>query len=317
MNLLVTGGLGFIGSHFIRRILQHYPNYKITNLDKVTYAGNTDNLKDVKSNKNYKFVKGDICDGKLVDTLIKEADAIVNFAAETHVDRSIQDASSFVHTDVLGVHTLLESAKKHNITKFLHISTDEVYGSIKQGSFTENSPLQPNSPYAASKGGGDMLVRAYHQTYGLPTLITRSSNNYGPNQHPEKFIPLFTTNLLSGKKVPLYGNGKNVRDWLYVEDNCFAIDLVFHKGKFGEAYNIGGECEKQNLEVMNLILKELGKGQESVDHVKDRLGHDFRYSVNTSKMRTLGWKPTTPFEEGLKKTIAWYRANPSWWKKLA
>ncbi len=315
MRLLITGGLGFIGSHFIRHILKKYPTYRITNLDKITYAGNADNLKDVERNKNYCFVKGDICDATLVKKLVKDADAIINFAAETHVDRSIEDASSFVRTDVLGTYTLLNAAKDAGIKKFLHISTDEVYGSIEKGSFTEVSSMQPNSPYAASKAGGDMFVRAYHQTFGLPVVITRSSNNYGPFQYPEKFIPLFITNLLLGKKVPLYGDGKNVRDWLFVEDNCRAIDMAFHKGVLGEIYNIGGDCEKRNIDVVRMILKEMGKGEECIEQVTDRLGHDRRYSLDNSKIRKLGWKPKMDFRQGLKLTVEWYKGNEQWWRK--
>ncbi len=315
MQIIVTGGLGFIGSHFIRHLLKKYPGYSIVNLDKVTYAGNGENLRDAEHNRSYRFVKGDICDAALVRRLMKGADAVINFAAETHVDRSIEDAGSFVKTDVLGTYTLLDAAKDARIKRFLHISTDEVYGSIQKGSFTENSPLRPNSPYAASKAGGDMLVRAYRQTFGLPTIITRSSNNYGPYQYPEKFIPLFVTSLLQGRKVPLYGDGKNVRDWLYVEDNCAAIDLVFHKGVFGETYNIGGDCEKENIDVVRLMLRHLAKGEDSINYVKDRLGHDRRYSVDSSKVKKLGWEPKMPFEEGVRLTIKWYKENEQWWKK--
>ena len=316
MKILITGGLGFIGSNFVRYILKNYPDYEITNLDKITYAGNPENLRDIEKNKKYDFVKGDICDSKIVDKLAKDKDAIINFAAETHVDRSIIESGSFVRTDVLGTHNLLEAAKKYKIKKFLQISSDEVYGSIEKGSFTENSLLQPNSPYSASKAGGDMLVRAYNKTFGIPTLITRSSNNYGPYQYPEKFMPLFITNLLENKKVPLYGDGLNVRDWLYVIDNCEAIDLVFHKGIIGEIYNIGGDCEKRNIDVVKIILKNLGKDESYIEYVKDRPAHDRRYSLDSGKIKSLGWKTKTKFEGGLKATIEWYNSNKEWWKKL-
>jgi len=316
MKLLITGGLGFIGSNFIRLILKKYPDYQITNLDAVTYAGNPENLRDIEKNKNYKFVKGDICDSEIVNSLAKENDAIINFAAETHVDKSILESGSFVRTDVLGTHTLLEAAKKHKIKKFLQISTDEVYGSTEKGSFNENSLLEPNSPYSASKAGADMIVRAYNKTFGVPTLITRSSNNYGPCQHTEKFIPLFITNLLQNKKVPLYGDGLNVRDWLFVMDNCEAIDTVFHKGIIGEIYNIGGDCEKKNIDVVKNILKLTNKGEEFIEYVKDRLAHDRRYSLDSSKIKELGWKQSTDFNQGLKQTVEWYKNNEQWWKSL-
>jgi|SRR3989344_5511322 len=316
MKILITGGLGFIGSNFIRHFLKKYPDYEITNLDKMTYCGNPENLSDIEKNKNYSFVKGDICDSSVVKKSVKGKDVVINFAAETHVDRSIIESGSFVKTDVLGTHTLLEAAKKYNIKKFLQISTDEVFGSIENGSFNENSLLQPNSPYSASKAGGDMIVRAYNKTFGIPALITRSSNNYGPYQYPEKFMPLFITNLLENKKVPLYGDGKNVRDWLFVVDNCEAIDIVFHKGAVGEIYNIGGDCEKKNIDVVKMILKALGKDESHIEYVKDRLAHDRRYSLDSSKIKKLGWKPKTSFEDGLKATIDWYRKNEDWWKPL-
>jgi dTDP-glucose 4,6-dehydratase len=318
VKLLVTGGAGFIGSNFIRYILNKYPDDEIINFDKLTYAGNLDNLKDIEGNLRYKFYKGDICDSAAVEKalgLADEVDAIVNFAAETHVDRSILSAGSFVQTDVYGTYVLLEAVKRFNIKRYLHISTDEVYGSIEDGSFTEEFPLHPNSPYAASKAGGDLVVRSYFKTYNLPIIITRSSNNYGPYQYPEKVIPLFITNALQDKKLPLYGDGKNVRDWLYVEDNCEGIDLVLRKGNVGEIYNIGGESEKQNIEITQFILKELGQSEELIEFVKDRPGHDRRYSLNISKIIKLGWKPMTNFEEGLRRTIRWYQNNKEWWKK--
>lgn len=319
MKLLITGGAGFIGSNFIRYLFGQYPDIEIINLDKLTYAGNLDNLKEFEADPRYRFYKGDICDPTAVERaigLIPQLDAIVNFAAETHVDRSIMSAGSFVQTDVYGTYVLLEAVKRFKIPRYLHISTDEVYGSIEKGSFSEGSTLSPNSPYAASKAGGDLLVRAYGKTYNLPVLITRSSNNYGPYQYPEKVIPLFITNAIQDKKLPLYGDGKNVRDWLYVEDNCEAIDLVLRKGEVGEVYNIGGESERQNIEITKTVLKELGKPENLIDYVKDRPGHDRRYSIDCSKIKKLGWKPKTPLEDGLRRTVSWYQANRSWWEKI-
>ncbi len=316
MKILVTGGAGFIGSNFIRRILNNYPEYKIINLDKLTYCGNLENLKDIENNPNYRFVKGDICDSRVVDTLIKDADIVVNFAAQTHVDRSITLPEDFIHTNVFGTCVLLESARKHNISKFVHISTDETYGSRQQGSFKEADALRPNSPYAASKAGADLLCRAYFVTHKLPVIITRSSNNFGPYQYPEKVIPLFITNSLEDKKVPLYGDGLNVRDWLFVEDNCAAIDLVFHKGLPGEIYNIASGNEKTNIELTGLILSITGKPKSLIEYVKDRLGHDRRYSIDCSKIKSLGWQPQYQFEPSLKETIAWYQRNQQWWRKL-
>lgn len=311
MKILVTGGAGFIGSNFVRLLVREHPKYRITVLDKLTYAGNMNNLADIR--KNIWFVKGDICAPK---NLLKGQDAVVNFAAETHVDRSISGAAAFVKTDVLGTHSLLEAARKSDVGLFVQVSTDEVYGSITKGSFSERDALEPNSPYSASKAGGDLLVRAFNITYGLRTIITRSSNNYGPNQHPEKFIPLFITNALMGKTLPLYGNGKNVRDWLYVEDNCKAIETCLRKGAPGETYNIGSGSEMKNIDVARMIVKELGRPESLIAPVKDRLGHDFRYSLDSSKARKLGWKPKFGFEEGLKSTVDWYRNNKWWWKPL-
>lgn len=317
MKILVTGGAGFIGSNFIRHILAAHPEYKVVNFDSLTYAGNLDNLKDVDSNPNYSFIKGDICDQKAVESAIAGVDAIVNFAAESHVDRSIVSAGSFVQTDVYGTYILLEAVKKHKIPRFLHISTDEVYGSIQEGSFTESHTISPNSPYAASKAGGDLLVRSYFKTHNIPVVVTRSSNNYGPYQYPEKFIPLFITNAIEDKKLPLYGDGKNVRDWLYVIDNCEALDLVLHKGRVGEVYNIGGGNEKHNIEIVKIILSELGKPDSLIEYVKDRLGHDRRYSLSIEKIKKeLGWVPKAQFDRGLIETIRWYKANQSWWKKI-
>ncbi|MDP2980694.1 MAG: dTDP-glucose 4,6-dehydratase, partial [Candidatus Omnitrophota bacterium] len=274
MKLLITGGCGFIGSNFIKRMFKKHPAYKIVNLDKLTYCGNPENLRDIERDLRYTFIKGDICDRKIVDKAINGCDAVINFAAESHVDRSIEDASAFIRTNIHGVYTLLESAKKHNIKRFIQISSDEVYGSIRKGSFKETSLLHPNSPYSAAKAGGDHLALAYYTTFKLPVIVTRSSNNFGPYQYPEKVIPLFITNLLANKKVPLYGDGMNVRDWLYVFDNCSAIDLILHKGKIGEIYNIGASFEIPNIELTKIIFKFLGKTDKMVNYVSDRLGHD-------------------------------------------
>ena len=316
MRILITGGAGFIGSNFIRRILEKYPGYEVVNLDKLTYAGNPDNLKDIETNKNYSFIKGDICDKETVEKACRDANVIVNFAAETHVDRSIIDAGDFVTTDVLGTYRLLEAARKYDIEKYVQISTDEVYGSIENGSFNETDPLQPSSPYSASKAAGDMLAHSYFITHRLPIVITRSSNNFGPYQYPEKLIPLFITNALRNKKLPLYGDGKNVRDWLYVLDNCDAIDMVMNKGKTGEIYNIGSGNETTNIDITAMILKELQKPESLIDFVPDRKGHDRRYSLNNTKIRKLGWKPEHDFKAALRKTIRWYAGNEWWWKPL-
>ena len=316
MRLLVTGGAGFIGSNFIRYMLQKYPQYEITNLDKLTYAGNLENCADFAANPRYKFVKGDVCDFELVKKTAKDCTAIINFAAESHVDRSIQSSGEFVKTDVLGTQKLLEAARVLDVKKYFQISTDEVYGSVEKGVFTEESPLAPNSPYAASKAGADLLVLSYNKTHGMFTLISRSSNNYGPYQHPEKLIPKAITNLLLGKKIPIYGSGKQVRDWLYVLDNCEGIDVVLHKGKSGEIYNIGGECEKANLEIVENILRALGKDKNSIEHVSDRKGHDFRYSLSCEKAKGLGWKRKVKFDDGIKETVEWYKKNKNWWGKL-
>lgn len=316
MRLLVTGGAGFIGSSFIRQYLAHHPADSILNLDKLTYAGNLKNLAEVEGNARYEFVKGDIADESLVERLMGRVDAVVNFAAETHVDRSIHDPSAFIRTNYVGVHNLLEKARAAGISRFLQISTDEVYGSTATGSFHEESPLRPNSPYSASKAASDLLVRSYYVTYNLPVLIVRSSNNYGPYQFPEKVIPLFVTNLIEGKKVPLYAKGENVRDWVFVEDNCRALDLVFSKGREGEIYNIAGGNEITNMELTHAILKAFGKGEEFINYVADRPGHDFRYSIDSTKLRELGFKPQYIFSEGLSRTIEWYRANPGWWQPL-
>ena len=318
MNLLVTGGAGFIGSCFVRYMLKNHPDYKIINLDALTYAGNLDNLKDVETNPNYSFVHGNICDKQLVDSLMSQVDACVNFAAESHVDRSITGPEIFIQTNVGGTLNLLEMAKKHKISRYLQVSTDEVYGTLgKTGYFTETTPLTPNSPYSASKASADMLVRAYYETYKMPVLTTRCSNNYGPYQFPEKLIPLFISNLLKGEKVPVYGDGMNIRDWLYVYDHCSAIDTVLHKGRLGEVYNIGGNNEKANIEITKLLIKELGRDESSIKYVEDRLGHDRRYAIDSSKIQNeLGWHPSVTFEEGIKITIDWYLNNQDWIKRL-
>ncbi len=319
MKLLVTGGAGFIGSNFIHYILKKYPDYKIVNLDLLTYAGNLENLKSLGGNPNYKFAKGDIADSKVVNKLIKDADIVVNFAAESHVDRSILDSKAFIRTNIVGTHVLLEAARQHGNIRFHHISTDEVFGSLrpKDEPFSEKTPYNPSSPYSASKAASDHMVRAYFHTYGLPVTISNCSNNYGPYQFPEKLIPLFITNLLEGKKVPLYGDGMNIRDWLYTEDHCEAIDLIIHKGRMGETYCIGGNSEKTNKEITYKILDLMGKGEDIIEFVKDRPGHDRRYAIDFSKIKTeLGWMPKINFENGLKMTIEWYKNNENWWKKI-
>jgi dTDP-glucose 4,6-dehydratase len=297
MRLLVTGGAGFMGSNFIRYILHKYLHYEVVNLDKLTYAGNLQNLTDIEERfgPRYKFVKGDIAASSLVKTIVREVDVIINYAAETHVDRSIMSPKSFIMTDVFGTYTLLEAAKQHPIKCFIQISTDEVYGSIQEGVFTEASPFNPNSPYSASKAGADHLVQAYFKTYG---------------------IPLFITNLLEDKKVPLYGEGKNVREWVFTQDYCAAIDLILHEGQIGESYNISTGYEKTNLGITQLILKELGKNEEDIEFVPDRPGHDFRYALSWTKLRELGWEPRYSFEEALRITVQWYKDNQEWWKRL-
>lgn len=315
-QLLITGGAGFIGSNFIRHILNKYDDYNIVNLDKLTYCGNLDNLKDIEKDKRYRFVKGDIADPKVAERAAKGCEIILDFAAETHVDRSIHGAAEFVRTNIFGTHTLLETAKKLGTKLFIQISTDEVYGSISEGSFKETDSLHPNSPYSATKAGGDLLARSYFVTYKVPVIITRSSNNFGPYQYPEKVIPLFITNILEGKKVPLYADGMNIRDWLFVIDNCEAIDTVMHKGKIGEIYNIGAGSEITNLELTGIILNLLGKGEDAIQYVKDRPGHDKRYSLDITKVRALGWMLRHDFKDALQVTIDWYKNNKNWWKKL-
>ena len=313
-TILVTGGAGFIGNCFIRHILKKYDNYNIINLDALTYCGNLLNLKDIEKSSHYIFEKGNICDKKLVRELIKECDYVVNFAAESHVDNSISNPEIFIETNVKGTLNLLQACKETGIERYLQVSTDEVYGSLgKTGYFYETTPLQPNSPYSASKASADLLVRAYFETFSLPVLITRCSNNYGPYQYPEKLIPFFISKLLKGEKVPVYGDGLNVRDWLYVYDHCEAIDTVLHNGKIGEVYNIGGHNEKTNLEITKLILNAMGKDESSIEYVTDRLGHDRRYAISNDKITSeLGWKPSVTFEEGIKLTIDWYLNNQDW-----
>ena len=317
MRLLITGGCGFIGSNFIKHIINKYNDYSIINLDLVTYAGNLENLDQIKNHPKYTFVKGDIADETLAD-ITRNVDAVINFAAESHVDRSIDGPSVFIRTNVLGTQVLLESAKKNRVQRFIQISTDEVYGSLgPEGSFKEDSPILPNSPYSASKAGADLIVRSYFETYKFPSIITRCSNNYGPNQFPEKFIPLLITNAFEDKELPVYGDGLNVRDWIHVKDHCKAIDAVLHKGKAGEIYNIGGNCEKRNIDIVKLILKKIGKNESLIRFVKDRLGHDRRYAIDASKIgKELGWRPEHDFDQEISETIKWYDENRNWWLKI-
>lgn len=318
MKLLVTGGAGFIGSNFIHHILKTYPDYQVVNLDVLTYAGNLENLKQWERDPRYQFVKGDITDKELVDSLVSDCDMVVHFAAESHVDRSILSPDAFVKTNVEGTFVLLESARKHN-RRYHHISTDEVFGALgpNDAPFDEHTAYDPRSPYSASKASSDHLVRAYFHTYSLPMTISNCSNNYGPYHFPEKLIPLAITNILEGKKVPVYGDGLQVRDWLYVEDHCRAIDLILHQGKLGETYCIGGKSERSNLFIVQEILKLLGKGEDMIEYVTDRPGHDRRYAINTSKIeRELGWKPEVTLEDGLKKTVEWFKENEAWWRNV-
>jgi len=320
MNILVTGAAGFIGSNFVRRVSdKSLPGiFSVIALDSLTYAGVFENLSEIAPSQNYSFIHGDIRDFELVLSLLNDVDAVINFAAESHVDRSIQSSAEFVSTNVAGVQTLLDAIKfSGRKIRFVQVSTDEVYGSINEGSWDENCPLLPNSPYSASKAGGELLARSYHRTHGMDVVITRCSNNYGTHHFPEKLIPLFITNLIEGKKVPVYGNGKNVRDWLHVDDHCRGIHAALMKGKAGEVYNIGGGRELNNLEITQLILEEMGADDSAIEYVEDRKGHDFRYSVDWTKInRELGYKPQVAFEDGLRETIEWYRENETWWKPL-
>jgi dTDP-glucose 4,6-dehydratase len=315
-RLLVTGGAGFIGSNFVRRVLTRHPGSRVTVLDKMTYAGNRANLRDVERDPRFTFVEGDIADADLVDRLATDVDAIVNFAAESHVDRSIEEPDAFIRTDVYGTFVLLEAARRHHHDRYLQISTDEVYGNVPHGSSTEADPLRPRSPYSASKSGGDLLVGAYHTTYGLPTLLTRASNNFGPFQYPEKVIPLFITNAIDDEPLPLYGDGLQIRDWLFVDDHCDALEAVLARGEPGETYNVGGGNELTNLELTRRILELLGKPMTLVRRVEDRAGHDRRYSVDCSKLRALGWTPSHSFEAAIRETVDWYREREDWWRPL-
>ena len=316
MKLLVTGGAGFIGSNFIRHVLTTHPEDSVVNLDKLTYAGNPANVADLAPDPRYGFVHCDICDGKLVRDVAGGVDAVVNFAADSHVDRSLMEADSFLRTDVFGVFTLLEAVRELRIPRLLHISTDEVYGSIARGSSRETDPLAPTNPYSASKGGGDLMALAYWHTHRVPVVITRSSNNFGPYQYPEKVIPLFITNALEDRPLPLYGDGKNVRDWLYVLDNCAAIDLVLRRGADGQVYNVGGGHEVENVVLTREILRLAGKPETLIQPVKDRPGHDRRYSLDSTKLHQLGWRPRHPFGAALEATVKWYRDHAAWWRPL-
>jgi dTDP-glucose 4,6-dehydratase len=322
MRILVTGGCGFIGSNFILYFLKKYPDYSLINADKLTYAGNLKNLSDLSDSQRYTFFRGDIADRLQMEEVLRQGvDAIVNFAAESHVDRSIEAPDDFMRTNVFGTFVLLEAIRKvssQRLIRFLHVSTAEVYGSLGEtGAFTEETPMAPNSPYSASKASADLMVRAYHHTYGLPTLITRCSNNYGPYQFPEKLIPLMISNAVEGKELPVYGDGLQVRDWIHVEDHCRALDVVLHQGKAGEVYNVGGQSERTNLSVVKTILDRLGRPHTLIRYVKDRPGHDRRYAIDFSKIqRTLGWSPSILFEEGIEQTVAWYRTHEEWWREI-
>jgi len=314
MNLLITGGAGFIGSNFVDYILKHHPDHRVLVLDRLTYAGGLDNLTEADGNPRYRFIQGDICDRAIDDELVADSDLVINFAAETHVDRSIHAAEEFVRTNILGTYTLLEAARKHK-KRFIQISTDEVYGSKEEGGFTESDPLNPSSPYAASKSAGDLLTLSYHKTYGLPVMIIRCSNNYGPRQYPEKLLPLFIVKALSGERLPLYGDGLNRREWTYVEDNCRAIEQILQKGENGQIYNISSGIELTNIQIIQEILKLLGKSEDLIEFVSDRPGHDRRYSLSTEKMAGLGWNPFYNLQRGLKMTVSWYLENREWWEK--
>lgn len=314
MRLLITGGAGFIGCNFVRLVRESHPDYELRVLDKLTYAGRLENLEGIID--EIEFVRGDICNKRDVEEAMEHCDAVVNFAAETHVDRSIAESSLFLKTNVMGTHTLLEASRRRDLDRFVQIGTDEVYGSLASGSFSEESPLRPSSPYSSSKAGADLLAGAYFTTYGLPVSITRSSNNFGPHQHPEKLIPFFILKATRGERLPVYGTGQNVRDWLYVQDNCAAIDLVLHKGSPGEVYNIGGGNEFTNLDITKMILSKLDKPLDLIEHVEDRLGHDFRYSVDASKIHGLGWRSKMNFEAALDATIEWYLKNDEWLNRV-
>lgn len=319
MKILVTGGSGFIGSNFIRFILNRYQDDSIINLDNLTYAGNPENLSLLENDERYKFVRGDIADPSIVDLLVSESDAIVHFAAESHVDRSIEDSSQFIRTNIVGTHVLLEAARRHGGKRFHHVSTDEVFGSLEQNgaSFFEETAYNPRSPYSASKAASDHLVRSYFHTYDLPVTLSNCSNNYGPYHFPEKLIPLAITNILEGKQVPVYGNGKQIRDWLFVEDHCAAIDLILRSEKYGETYCVGGDFERENIWIIRKLIEKLGASESAIQYVRDRPGHDFRYSIDSSKLRKdLGWNPSVSLEDGLEYTVQWYQGNRQWWKRV-
>ncbi|PAF18124.1 dTDP-glucose 4,6-dehydratase [Terribacillus saccharophilus] len=321
MKILVTGGAGFIGGNFVKYMVNKYPEYHIFNLDALTYAGDLTKHRDVEERENYSFIKADIADREIINEFFNKEkfDYVVHFAAESHVDRSITEPEIFIKTNVLGTQVLLDAAKSINVKKFVHVSTDEVYGELDfdpETFFTEHTPLKPNSPYSASKASSDMIVRAYYETYNMPINITRCSNNYGPYHFPEKLIPLTISRVLNDEKVPVYGDGKNIRDWLHVEDHCSAIDLVMHEGDLGEVYNVGGHNEKTNLEVVKTIISALDKSEDLIEFVEDRLGHDKRYAIDPTKLEKLGWNPIYNFETGIKQTIEWYLANKDWWENI-
>jgi dTDP-glucose 4,6-dehydratase len=317
MKIVVTGGAGFMGSNMIHYLLRNDPEVQVMNFDKLTYAGNLANLSDVAHDPRYAFVRGDICDAAALDAVLPGADVVLNYAAETHVDRSIMDPRAFLETNVIGVHTLLDAVRRHGVKRFVQVSTDEVFGHVEEGETDEQAPFAPRSPYSAAKAGGDHLCHAHWITYGTPVIVTHSCNFYGPNQFPEKLIPLFTLNLMEGKKVPVYGDGMQVREWIFTEDHCRAIDAIMNKGKIGEVYNIGTGYRVPNIDITNKLLALTGRDEASIEHVKDRPGHDRRYAINSQKLRTeLGWEPKTSFDDGLAQTVAWYKKRKDWWEPI-
>ena len=315
-TLLITGGCGFIGANFVRFVLRKYPDYKVVNLDKLTYAGNPANLRDLEGDARYRFVHGDICDVDTVGPLIAEADCVVNFAAESHVDRSILGSADFLHTNVHGTYVLLDAARRHGVERFLQVSTDEVYGSIAEGAWDESYPLEPRNPYAATKASAELMVRAFHLSHQVPTVVTRAANNIGPYQYPEKRVPLYITNAIDDLPLPVYGDGLQVRDHLYVDDHCAAIDLVLHDGNLGEAYNVGGDNDATGIDIAHAILARLGKPESLLQFVEDRAGHDQRYALDSSKVRALGWTPRVGVEEAMERTVRWYVDNEAWWREI-